>query len=156
MKTRMIITACLLITTTVTASAGAFKCMTNGQIEYSDKPCPGAVEIAFSPTPAIPAKPKRRLIIEHVETQPGYRYNAQQRNRLYHAANDLEQQNADLRHAISQLQAQRERELRNAAISDRDAMAAINLYWQGKTDALQREYDRNQGQINRLRDMAQR
>lgn len=99
--------------------------------------------------PTDPAAVERKCA-----SAPQHRYNKAQRDRLYAASSKLKQRNKQLLMQIQQISQQRERELRNAAVSDRDAMAAINLYWQGKADKLQRQYDRNLTQINRLLDMA--
>jgi len=136
------------------AHAGTYRCERNGQTEYTDRPCGGGAEVRLSPAPPIPKPETRRLRIIYDSDAPQHRYNKAQRDRLYAASSKLKQRNKQLLMQIQQISQQRERELRNAAVSDRDAMAAINLYWQGKADKLQRQYDRNLTQINRLLDMA--
>ncbi len=66
----------------------------------------------------------------------------------------LKQQNTLLRSRIHALQQQKERELQYQALGDPQRLTAINLYWNSKIDAMEREYDRNLQQIYRLEDMA--
>ncbi len=138
------------------AIAGAYKCNRGGQILYSDQPCPGGIEIRLDQAPPPPPRQPDRLEIIYQNNAPGYRYNRKQRDRLYKTTRQLEQYNRQLLQQIRKIEQRREQELRKAAISNRDAMTTINLYWQRKTDALQREFQHNQVQINRLRDMASR
>ena len=139
------------------AIAAAYKCTQAGRTVYSGRPCPGGIEIQLAPAPPpSPVKLPGRLKIIYQDSNSGYRYNKRQRDRLCTSVRKLEQRNSQLLKQIRQVNRRRELELRNAVISDHNAMAAIDLYWQGKTDALQREYNHNQGQINRLRNMTSR
>ena len=71
------------------------------------------------------------------------------------AIRNVEKRNLAQRDSIRALEKQKESELRNAALGNRETryqqMTTINLYWNSRIDALQREYDRNLHQIERYR-----
>ncbi|WP_456447581.1 hypothetical protein [Thiolapillus sp.] len=145
----------MLLLVSQTASAAAYKCETPKGIEYSDRLCPGAREMHFAPAPPLPQpQPRRLTIIDN--SRPHHHYDNNRRAALRASARKLEQQNARLRQQVNRLRQRKEQELANAALTHPERMAAINLYWNGKIDALEREYDRNPNQINRLQDMTKR
>jgi len=131
-----------------------YKCQRDGQILYADRPCPKGIEMRTSPAPPRLDRQPHRLVIEHEHTAQDPRYNSRQRSRLYTTVQKLRQQNTLLRSRIHALQQQKERELQYQALGAPERLTAINLYWNGKIDALEREYDRNLQQIYRLKDMA--
>ncbi|WP_457665836.1 hypothetical protein [Thiolapillus sp.] len=110
----------------------------------------------FAPAPPRTEPMPHRLVIEYKETPRESHYNHRQRNHLYSAIRKLDQQNAMLRSRISALQQRKELELQHQALGEPKRLTAINLYWNGKIETLEREYDRNLQQIYRLQDMAGR
>lgn len=141
------------------AEAKVFKCpLPGGSIAYSDRACPGGMKMTLDKAPPLPAAQPRRLVIEHQDSAPAYRYDRKLRNRLYAAANRLEQRNRALREQIDRMRSQHEQELANATMGPRryQQLSAINLYWQGRMSGIETEYDRNLAEIRRLKDMAAR
>ncbi|WP_419613659.1 hypothetical protein, partial [Thiolapillus sp.] len=130
------------------------KCQRDGQVLYADRPCPEGIEMRTDPAPPRPERQPHRLVIEHKHTTQGPRYNSHQRSRLYATVQKLKQQSTLLRSRIHALQQQKERELQHQALGDPQRLTTINLYWNSKIDAMEREYDRNLQQIYRLEDMA--
>ena len=137
------------------AIAAAYKCQTkNGQTLYSDRPCPGGQAMHFDPAPPVPQQPPSRLVIIDKSNHSPHRYSGQQLAKWRASARALAGRNAAIRAEIAGLQQRKEQELTNAALTHPKRMSAINLYWDGRIDALEREYDRNLNQINRLYDEA--
>ena len=136
------------------ALSAAYKCDTTSGIEYSDRPCPGGQQMRFDPAPPVPQPEPRRLVIIDKSSHETYRYSKRQRARLWASARALKRRNTAIRAEIAGLQQRKEQELANASLTHPERMAAINLYWNGRIDALEREYDRNLNQINRLEDMS--
>jgi len=137
------------------ASAAVYKRVIEGTIEHSDKPCSGAVVITLAPAPPVPVTPPRRLIVEPKVPSDDGRNNTRQMRKMCAAIRNVEKHNLALRDSIRALEKQKESELRNAALGNRETryqqMTTINLYWNSRIDALQREYDRNLHQIERYR-----
>ena len=137
------------------ASAAVYKCVIEGAIEYSDKPCSGAVEMPLAPAPPVPVTPPRRLIIEPAMPPANGRNSSRQMRKMHAAIRKVEKRNVALRDSIRSMEKQKERELRNAALGNRETryqqMTTINLYWNSRIEALEREYDRNLRKIEQYR-----
>ena len=154
MKPIILLAICGTASIAFAAQAAVYKCQRDGQVLYADRPCPEGIEIQTDPAPPRPEHQPHRLVIEHKYTAQGPRYNSHQRSRLYATVQKLKQQNTLLRSRIHALQQQKERELQHQALGDPQRLTTINLYWNSKIDAMEREYDRNLQQIYRLEDMA--
>ena len=135
------------------AISDAYKCHENGQTLYSDRPCPGGQAMHFDPAPPVPQPEPHRLVIIDKSSSSPHRYSGQQLAKWRASARALESRNAAIRAEIAGLQQRKEQELANASLTRPGRMTAINLYWNGRIDAMEREYDRNLNQINRLEDM---
>ncbi len=113
-------------------SAAVYKCVTEGEIEYSDKPCSGAVEMNIAPVPPVLATPPRRLIIEPTMPPADGSNSTRQMRKMHAAIRKVEKRNRTLCDSIRALEIQKERELRSAALGSPDTryqqMTTINLY----------------------------
>lgn len=148
MKTRW-----LLLTTLIPhiTWAAAYKCQINGEIGYSDRPCPGGKEIQLDPAPVAPLSQPSRLIIKYQDSGSSRQYDLKALDRRYEISRQLDKRNSALTRLIIDARQHKEQELKNAAISHPERMSAINLYWDGKIHALEREYDINLMKLNQLR-----
>jgi len=93
------------------------------------------------------------VIIDKSSPSP-HRYSKQQLAKWRASARVLASRNAAIRAEIAGLQQRKEQELASVSLTHPERMVAINLYWNSRIDALEREYDRNLNQLNRLQDRA--
>ena len=146
MKKEILGIAALVLSSTV--SADAWRCGQGGQVEYTDQPCQGGEVVELEPVPPPPKHTPSRLVIEYRASGNAER---SQSKRSARAIRELTRENARLKEEIGRLWSRKEAELRNAAITDPERMAAINLYWQARIDSLERQIDRNLAKINALK-----
>ncbi len=93
----------------------------------------------FDPAPPVPQPEPRRLVIIDKSSSSPHRYSGQQLAKWRASARALASRNAAIRAEIAGLQQRKEQELANASLTHPKRMAAINLYWNGRIDALERE-----------------
>ena len=126
----------------------AWKCDHGGVVEYTDQPCQDGDVVELEPAPPTKTRTPSRLVIEYQDVSQAKRGRSKQSEQAFRR---LVRENAMLRKEISRLWEHKELELRNAAITDPNRMAAINLYWQSRIDALERQIDRNLSVMNAIR-----